>query len=98
MEVVVHTILTWASGHREDAVRYVQAQQAATRAMPGCLDCYWTADLDDNSAFHEFERWESAEAFEAHARSGPKFSPEARTLIRRARAYRFDVAATTKVH
>jgi quinol monooxygenase YgiN len=98
VQVGVHTTVTWAVTDRERVMFYVRAQQDATRTLPGCLACWWTADLDDPAIFHEWEWWESEEAFTNHVRNGPKFSADARALVRRVLTYRYEIASATKAH
>jgi quinol monooxygenase YgiN len=98
MQVGVHTTVTWDITDRARVVSYMQAQQQGTREMPNCLACWWTADLDDPVVFHEWEWWDSEDAFNDHARNGPKFSAEARSHIRRVLTYRYDIARVTKLH
>ena len=38
----------------------------ATRSEPGCIDYAFSADLVDPGRVRVFERWESAEALDAH--------------------------------
>jgi quinol monooxygenase YgiN len=98
MEVTVHAILTWDAGRREEAIAYMLEQGRATREMPGCAGCWWAADIEDPAVFHQWSRWESEDAFADQVRNGPKYSEEARALIRRVMAHRYDVASTTKLH
>jgi quinol monooxygenase YgiN len=98
MQIGVHTTVTWDVTDRARVIAFVRAQQQGTRAMPGCLACSWTADLDDPAVFHEWEWWESPEAFDNHVRNGPKYPPEARALVLRVLAHRHDIASTTKLH
>ena len=97
-QVGVHTIVTWAVEERERVVGYVRAQQRRTQELPGCLACHWTADLDDPRVFHEWEWWESEEAFGNHVENGPKFPLEARELISRVLTYRYEIDSATKLH
>ena len=95
---MVHTTLTWDVAERNRAIEYMVAQQEATRVQFGCLECYWSADLTDLAIFYEMERWTTEEAFRHHARAGPKYPPEARRLIRRARTFRYTVSEGRKLH
>jgi quinol monooxygenase YgiN len=51
---------------RDAAVAAARAMTAASLAESGCLAYGFSSDLDDPSVFHVFEKWESAEALDAH--------------------------------
>jgi quinol monooxygenase YgiN len=51
---------------RDEAVAAARAMATASVAESGCLAYRFTADLDDPCLLHVFEKWESAEALDAH--------------------------------
>ena len=52
--------------HRSAATDAARVMMAATRAEPGCISYTITADLEDDSLFHVFEEWRSAEDLQGH--------------------------------
>lgn len=52
--------------NRAAALAAIRAVVAGTRQEPGNVTYTFAADFDDESTFHVFEVWESAEALEAH--------------------------------
>jgi len=51
---------------RAETVAALQAVAARSRADAGCLEYWWSEDLDRPGRFRFFECWESEEAFDAH--------------------------------
>jgi len=51
---------------REVAIAAARDVMRDTRHEPGCVSYTFSADVEDDSLFHVFEEWESAEALGAH--------------------------------
>ena len=51
---------------RAGTVAALVAVTARSRADAGCVDYWWSEDLDQSCRFRFFECWESEEAFDAH--------------------------------
>lgn len=51
---------------RAQTVAALKAVTARSRADAGCVDYWWSEDLDQPCRFRFFECWESEEAFDAH--------------------------------
>ena len=54
------------SQHREEAIQLAMWMSAQTEAEPGCLGYRFYASLEDEYTILIFERWENAEALQAH--------------------------------
>jgi len=51
---------------RAETVAALQAVSDRSRTDRGCVDYWWSEDVDQPCRFRFFECWESEEAFEAH--------------------------------
>jgi len=51
---------------RAETIAVLQAVSARSRADQGCVDYWWSEDVDRPSRFRFFECWESEEAFDSH--------------------------------
>jgi quinol monooxygenase YgiN len=51
---------------REETVAALRAVSERSRRDPGCVDYWWSEDVDRPSRFRFFECWETEEAFDAH--------------------------------
>lgn len=65
-ELVISVTVHIDPAKREEAFAAAIEVQRATRAEPGCIAYTFSADLEDPSKVHVFERWASEEALEAH--------------------------------
>ena len=69
--------LQFPADHREDMLGVLSALAERTRQDAGCVEYWWSEDLDEPGRFHFFECWESEETFAAH-RSRPTRSSSTR--------------------
>jgi quinol monooxygenase YgiN len=51
---------------REETVAALKAVAARSRHDRGCVDYWWSEDLEEPGRFRFFECWESEEAFSGH--------------------------------
>ena len=51
---------------RAETVAALRAVTTRSRADAGCVDYWWSEDLDRPGRFRFFECWESEEAFDTH--------------------------------
>ena len=51
---------------REETIAALKAVAARSRQDQGCVDYWWSEDVEQPSRFRFFECWESEEAFAAH--------------------------------
>ena len=51
---------------REQTVAALRAVAERSRQDPGCVDYWWSEDVDRPSRFRFFECWETEEAFDSH--------------------------------
>jgi len=51
---------------REETIAALKAVAARSREDRGCVDYWWSEDLEHPCRFRFFECWESEEAFAAH--------------------------------
>jgi len=58
--------LDFRPGERAETVAALEAVTALSRADAGCVDYWWSEDLERPCRFRFFECWESEEAFDAH--------------------------------
>ena len=58
--------LDFAPDQREQTVAALKAVAARSRQDQGCVDYWWSEDLEQPGRFRFFECWESEEAFAAH--------------------------------
>jgi quinol monooxygenase YgiN len=58
--------LDFPPAERAGTVAALVAVTARSRADAGCVDYWWSEDLDRPCRFRFFECWESEKAFEAH--------------------------------
>ncbi len=58
--------LEFPPDQREETVAALQAVAARSRQDLGCLDYWWSEDVEHPCRFRFFECWESEEAFSAH--------------------------------
>jgi quinol monooxygenase YgiN len=79
---------------RDETVAALEAVTARSRGDAGCVDYWWSEDLEQTCRFRFFECWESEEAFDAH-QAQPyehEFMAEHLTRIVGAAAHVFAVA------
>jgi quinol monooxygenase YgiN len=65
----MHALTGYLDFRPEDRERTVAALKAVTdrsRQDPGCVDYWWSEDLERPCRFHFFECWETEEAFNSH--------------------------------
>jgi len=55
-----------AKERREETLAAARDMMAETRKEPGCHAYRFTADIDDPTLLHLYERWESEEVLRAH--------------------------------
>ncbi len=51
---------------RDQTIAALRAVSERSRADTGCVEYWWSEDLDQPCRFRFFECWESEESFEAH--------------------------------
>lgn len=65
----MHTLtgyLDFRPEEREETVAALHAVTERSRQDPGCVEYWWSEDIDHPCRFRFFECWESQEAFDAH--------------------------------
>ncbi|MGD0392777.1 MAG: putative quinol monooxygenase [Acidimicrobiales bacterium] len=58
--------LDFPPGERDETVAALKAVATRSREDAGCVEYWWSEDLDQPHRFRFFECWESEEAFSAH--------------------------------
>ncbi len=58
--------LDFRPDEREETVAALRAVSARSRQDDGCVDYWWSEDVDQPCRFRFFECWASEEAFNAH--------------------------------
>jgi quinol monooxygenase YgiN len=58
--------LDFRPDERAETVAAIEAVTTRSRLDPGCVDYWWSEDLEQPGRFRFFECWESEEAFDAH--------------------------------
>jgi quinol monooxygenase YgiN len=65
-ELVIRVSVQIDPAKREEAFGAAIEMMRATRAEPGCIAYTFSADLEDPSRIHVFERWASQDALDIH--------------------------------
>ena len=68
-ELVISVTLRIDPAKRDEAVAAAVDVMRATRQEAGCIAYTFSADLEDPSRIHVFERWASQEALDSHFRA-----------------------------
>ena len=85
---------------RADALAAAREMMRETRREAGCISYTFSADVEDDGAFHLFEEWESAEALAAHFQAPHmvRFQKAAAGLgVRETKIQRYEVASVGPV-
>ena len=80
---------------RDSYIRDCREVIVAARESDGCLDFHLAPDPIEPDRINVYEQWASVEAVEAFRASGP--SSEQTAVIREARVFQYDIAASTKL-
>jgi quinol monooxygenase YgiN len=64
--IIVAGKMTFKSEDREDVLHGLQEVVARSRHDAGCVDYWWSEDIETANAFRFFECWESQGLMEAH--------------------------------
>jgi quinol monooxygenase YgiN len=65
-ELVISVTVQFDPAKRDEAFAAAIEMMRATRAEPGCIAYNFSADLEDPSRVHVFERWASQDALDVH--------------------------------
>ncbi len=58
--------LDFRPDERERTLAALRAVSERSRQDPGCVEYWWSEDVDQSCRFRFFECWDSKEAFDAH--------------------------------
>jgi quinol monooxygenase YgiN len=95
-ELVISVTVQIDPAKREEAFAAAIEVMRATRAEPGCIAYTFSADLEDPSKVHVFERWASQDALTAHFKA-PHMAAFQKKLgglgVRGMQAERYEIAS-----
>jgi quinol monooxygenase YgiN len=64
--MIIAGSMTFAPADRADVLASLAEVTAASRRDAGCVEYFWSEDLDEPNTFRFFECWESTELLDAH--------------------------------
>jgi quinol monooxygenase YgiN len=64
--IIIAGSLRFRPSDRDDVLASLAAVTEASRRDIGCLEYFWSEDLEAPNTFRFFECWESQELFDAH--------------------------------
>jgi quinol monooxygenase YgiN len=64
--LIIAGSLSFAPSDREDVMASLRAITVLSRKDPGCVDYWWSEDLEMPNTFRFFECWETQELFDTH--------------------------------
>jgi quinol monooxygenase YgiN len=64
--IIIAGSLSFDPSDREDVLASLAEVTEASRRDAGCLEYFWSEDLEAPNTFRFFECWESQELFDAH--------------------------------
>ena len=64
--IIIAGSMTFAAADRDDVLASLAEVTDASRRDAGCVEYFWSEDLEAANTFRFFECWQSQELFEAH--------------------------------
>ncbi len=64
--IIIAGSMTFAADDRDDVLASLSEVTEASRLDGGCVEYFWSEDLDAPNTFRFFECWESQDLFDAH--------------------------------
>jgi len=64
--IAIQGYVDWPTDLRDEMRGILSTLAERTRQDEGCIDYWWSEDLDHPGRFRFFEAWETQETFEAH--------------------------------
>jgi quinol monooxygenase YgiN len=64
--IIIAGSMTFDPADRRDVVASLDEVTEASRRDAGCVEYFWSEDIDAPNTFRFFECWESQEHFDAH--------------------------------
>jgi quinol monooxygenase YgiN len=64
--IIIAGSMTFDPADRDDVLVSLDEVTKASRRDAGCVEYFWSEDLDAPNTFRFFECWESQETFETH--------------------------------
>ena len=64
--IIIAGSMRFAAADRDDVLASLTEVTEASRGDAGCVEYFWSEDLDAPNTFRFFECWESQALFEAH--------------------------------
>jgi quinol monooxygenase YgiN len=80
--IIIAGSMTFDAADRADVLASLRAVTEASRRDPGCVEYFWSEDLDAPNTFRFFECWETAALFDAHLAQPHEAAFAARNLGR----------------
>ncbi len=80
--IIIAGSLSFDPSDREDVLASLGEVTAASRRDAGCVEYFWSEDVEAADTFRFFEVWESQERLDAHLAQPHEAAFGARTLTR----------------
>ena len=64
--IIIAGSMSFAAADREDVLASLDEVTEASRRDAGCVEYFWSEDLDAPNTFRFFECWATKEQFDAH--------------------------------